>query len=61
MCNERSDERMINMANTGLKTSLNAIREISSEIYHRYIPEIDEDTDISRLSTPIFEVSIIKS
>ena len=40
----------------GLKTSLNAIREISSEIYHRYIPEIDEDTDISRLATPIFEV-----
>lgn len=39
----------------GLKTSLNAIREISSEIYHRYIPEIDEDTDISRLATPIFE------
>ena len=44
------------MANTGLKTSLNAIREISSEIYHKYIPEIDEDTDISRLATPIFEV-----
>ena len=44
------------MANTGLKTSLNAIREISSDIYHKYIPEIDEDTDISRLSTPIFEV-----
>lgn len=44
------------MANQGLKTSLNAIREISSEIYHRYIPEIDEDTDISKLATPIFEV-----
>ena len=44
------------MVNKGLKTSLNAIREISSEIYHRYIPEIDEDTDISKLATPIFEV-----
>ena len=44
------------MANRGLKTSLNAIREISSEIYHQYIPEIDEDTDISRLAEPIFSV-----
>ena len=44
------------MANKGLKTSLNAIREISSEIYHQYIPEIDEDTDISRLAEPIFSV-----
>lgn len=44
------------MANAGLKTSLNAIREISSEIYHQYIPEIDEDTDIARLAEPIFNV-----
>lgn len=41
---------------TGLKTSLNKLREISSDIYFKYIPEIDEDTDISRLATPIFEV-----
>ena len=34
----------------GLKNSLNAIREISSEIYHQYIPIIDENTDISKLS-----------
>ena len=33
--------------NESLKTSLNAIREISSEIYHRYVPIIDENTDIS--------------
>lgn len=44
------------MANAGLKTSLNAIREISSVIYHQYIPEIDEDTDIARLAEPIFNV-----
>ena len=41
---------------TGLKTSLNKLREVSSDIYFKYIPEIDEDTDISRLATPIFEV-----
>ena len=39
----------------GLKTSLNAIREISSEIYHRYIPILDEDSDISKLATPVLE------
>lgn len=44
------------MANAGLKNSLNAIREISSTIYHQYIPEIDEDTDIARLAEPIFSV-----
>ena len=44
------------MANAGLKNSLNAIRQISSEIYHQYIPEIDEDTDIARLAEPIFNV-----
>ena len=41
---------------TGLKTSLNKLREVSSDIYFKYIPELDEDTDISRLATPIFEV-----
>ena len=44
------------MALSGLKTSLNALREISSEIYHQYIPELDEDTDISRYAEPIFSV-----
>lgn len=40
----------------GLKNSLNAIREISSEIYHQYIPIIDENTDISKFASPILEV-----
>lgn len=39
----------------GLKTSLNALREISSEIYHQYIPTIDSDTDISAIATPVLK------
>ena len=42
--------------NDGLVTSLNAIREISSEIYHRYVPIIDEATDISKFAEPILSV-----
>ena len=37
----------------GLKTSLNALREISSEIYHKYVPIIDDSTDISQFANPI--------
>lgn len=37
----------------GLKTSLNAIREISSKIYHQYVPIIDDDTDIGTFGAPI--------
>ena len=40
----------------GLKNSLNRIREISSEIYHQYIPVIDNDTDIGTLAQPLFSV-----
>ena len=40
----------------GLKNSLNRIREISSEIYHQYIPVIDDDTDIGTLAQPLFSV-----
>lgn len=40
----------------GLKQSLNAIREISSTIYHEYIPILDSDSDISKLATPVLEV-----
>lgn len=40
----------------GLKQSLNKIREISSEIYHMYIPEITEDTDISKLAEPVLNI-----
>lgn len=42
--------------NKGLKESLNAIREISSEIYHKYIPIIDDDTDIGKFADPILTV-----
>lgn len=37
----------------GLKIGLNKIREISSDIYHRYIPVIEDDTDIGAFSNPI--------
>lgn len=40
----------------GLKQSLNKIREISSDIYHMYIPEITEDTDISKLAEPVLNI-----
>ena len=42
------------MNNNSLVTSLNAIREISSEIYHQYIPIIDDTTDIGAFANPIF-------
>lgn len=41
---------------TGLKNSLNKIREISSDIYHQYIPIIDDDTDITKFAQPILSV-----
>lgn len=37
----------------GLKTSLNAIREISSDIYHKYVPIVTDDTDIGTFGAPI--------
>lgn len=42
----------------GLKTSLNAIRETSIEngtLYHRYVPEILDDTDIGSFASPILD------
>ena len=39
--------------NNALKQSLNAIREISSTIYHEYVPIIDDSTDISAFADPI--------
>ena len=45
--------------NESLVTSLNAIREISSEIYHRYVPIIDENTDIATFANPIMEYPIV--
>ena len=40
----------------GLVTSLNQIREISSDIFHRYIPIIDSTTDIGRYAEPILSM-----
>lgn len=40
----------------GLKNSLNKIRQISSDIYHQYIPIMEDDTDISTLATPVLTV-----
>ena len=45
----------------GLKNSLNAIREISSEIYHQNVPIIEDDTSISQFSTPIIENKVIQN
>ena len=45
----------------GLKNSLNAIREISSEIYHQYIPIITDTTDIGAFASPILENTEIRN
>ncbi len=45
--------------NESLKTSLNAIREISSDIYHRYVPIIDADTDIATFANPIMTYPVV--
>lgn len=42
-----------------LKQSLNAIREISSTIYHEYVPVIDDSTDISAFAQPILEFPVV--
>ena len=42
-----------------LKQSLNAIREISSTIYHEYVPVIDDDTDISAFAEPLFTYPVV--
>lgn len=43
----------------GLKNSLNRIREISSEIYHQYVPIIDDDTTINAFGQPILDTPVI--
>ena len=40
----------------GLKNSLNKIRQVSSDIYHQYIPILEDDTDISVLAEPVLNV-----
>ena len=45
--------------NNALKTSLNQLREISSEIFQKYVPIIDDNTDISQFANPILEVPVV--
>ena len=42
--------------NESLITSLNRIREVSSNIYHQYIPELTSDSDIGKLAQPVLSV-----
>lgn len=41
---------------TGLKNSLNRIRELSSDIYHQYVPLLEDDSDIVKLAEPVLTV-----
>lgn len=43
----------------GLKTSLNRIRELSTPLYHQYIPIIDDNTDISAIGNPVLNVPAV--
>ena len=45
----------------GLQNSLNAIREISSTIYHQYVPVIEDDTDIGTFASPILSVPEVQN
>lgn len=49
------------MPSTGLVNSLNRIRELSSEIYHQYMPVITEDTDISAFGQPILNYQVVQN
>ena len=42
-----------------LKQSLNALRELSSTIYHEYVPVIDDSTDISAFAEPIMSYPVV--
>lgn len=43
----------------GLKTSLNKLREISSDIYQKYIPILDSDSDIGQFANPIMSYPVV--
>ena len=45
--------------NNSLKQSLNALREVSSEIYHKYIPIIDDNTDIGAFAQPLMDYPLV--
>lgn len=49
------------MPSTGLVNSLNRIREFSSDIYHQYIPMLDENTDISAFGQPILNYQVVQN
>lgn len=42
------------MNNNSLITSLNQLRELSSDLYHKYIPIIDENSDIGAFANAVF-------
>ena len=48
-------------APAGLVNSLNRIRELSSDIYHQYIPLLDENTDISTFGQPILKYQTVQN
>lgn len=48
-------------APAGLVNSLNRIRELSSDIYHQYMPVITEDTDISTFGQPILQYQVVQN
>ena len=48
-------------APAGLITSLNRIRELSSDIYHQYIPELTEDSDISAFGKPVLQYQVVQN
>ena len=43
----------------GLKQSLAKIREVSSDLYHQYVPVVDDETDIGSFATPILETPVL--
>ena len=45
--------------NNALKQSLNKLREVSSDIYHKYVPIIDDTTDIAQFAAPILEYPVV--
>lgn len=49
------------MPATGLVNSLNRIRELSSDIYHQYIPVLDSDSDISSFGQPILTYQVVQN
>ena len=49
------------MPSTGLVNSLNRIRELSSDIYHQYIPLLTEDSDISTFGQPILNYQVVQN